>query len=111
MNKYLAIFLGAASDAQKQEISQEQGRKFMEAWGAWTQRHADAIVDPGAPLASTKRVDAAGIASAQNELTAFMIVQARSHEEAAQMFRDHPHVALMAGNAVEVMECPPLPTG
>lgn len=109
MKKYLAIFIGAASDSQKQEISQDQGGKFMEAWRAWAQKHSGAIVDPGAPLAKIKRVDSSGISSAQNKLTAFMIVQATSHEEAAQIFSDHPHVALLPGNAVEVIECPPLP--
>jgi len=111
VNRYLAIFIGAASDGQKQEISQDQGRKFMEAWGAWAQKHSGAIVDPGAPLAKTKRVDGTGISSVQNKLTAFMIVQAASHEEAAQIFSDHPHVALLPGNAVEIIECPPLPNG
>lgn len=109
MNKYLAIFIGAASEGQKQEISQDQGRKFMEAWGVWAQKHSGAIVDPGAPLAKTKRVDGAGISSTQNKLTGYMIVQADSHEEAAQIFSDHPHVALLPRNSVEVIECPPLP--
>jgi len=113
MNKYLAIFIGAASEGQKQEISQDQGqdqgKAFMEAWSAWAQKHGSAIADPGAPLAKTKRVDGAGISSVQNKLTAFMIVQAASHEEAAKVFSDHPHVSLLPGNAVEVIECPPLP--
>lgn len=109
MNKYLAICIAVASDSQKQEISQDQGTKFIEAWSAWAQNYSGAIVDQGAPLAKTKRVDGAGISNAQNKLTAFMIVQADSHEEAAQIFRNHPHVALLPGNAVEVIECRPLP--
>jgi hypothetical protein len=111
MGKYLAIFIGAATDQQKQEISQDQSREFMTAWATWAQKHSEAIVDPGFPLAATKRVGRNGISSVQNDRTAYMIVEAASHEHAAQLFSDHPHVSLLPGNAVEVMECPPLPKG
>ncbi len=109
MNKYLAIFIGSASEEQKQALSPAQGEHFMQAWAAWAQKHQGAILDPGAPLATTVRVSGAGITPAQNSWTAFMLVQAGTHAAAAQLFVDHPHVALMRGNAVEVVECPPLP--
>jgi hypothetical protein len=109
MARYLAIFIGAASATQKPAISPEQSQGFMAAWAAWARRHAAAIVDPGTPLAATKRVDVDGIADISNACTAFMIVEAGDHEAAALLFADHPHVALLPGNAVEVMECPPLP--
>ncbi|MFI7689702.1 hypothetical protein ACIBQ6_11555 [Nonomuraea sp. NPDC049655] len=42
--------------------------------------------------------------------TAYAIVEADTHEDAAQLFSDHPHIALMPGNSIEVLECPPIPS-
>ena len=44
-------------------------------------------------------------------MTAYVIVQAENHEEAAQMFEGHPHFTIFPGEAVEVMECLPIPGG
>lgn len=109
MNKYLAVFIGAASEGEKQEITEDQSRKFMTAWADWAQKHSSAIVDMGSPLAPTKRVDDSGTSNVQNKITAYMIVQAASPEDAAHVFSDHPHISLMSGNAVEVMESMPIP--
>ena len=43
-----------------------------------------------------------------NQLVAWMVVEARSADDAAAMFARHPHVLLMPGNAVDVMELLPL---
>ncbi|MDA0185406.1 hypothetical protein OJ997_34185 [Solirubrobacter phytolaccae] len=48
---------------------------------------------------SRDRSEAAG-----NRLVAWMIVEAESVDDAAGIFADHPHVSLMPGNAVDVME-------
>jgi hypothetical protein len=39
-----------------------------------------------------------------------VIVQADSHEAAARMFEGHPHFAIFPGDALEIMECSPIPT-
>ena len=35
--------------------------------------------------------------------------KAESHEAAARMFEDHPHVTIFPGDSVEIMECLPMP--
>jgi hypothetical protein len=40
-----------------------------------------------------------------------MVVEAASAEDAAAMFARHPHVSPRTGNAVDVMEVLPVPTG
>jgi hypothetical protein len=65
----------------------------------------------GGPLGKTKRVGANGIADVSNEMGAFTVVRAESHEAAAKMFENHPHFAIFPGEAVEVMPVLPIPAG
>jgi hypothetical protein len=37
------------------------------------------------------------------------VVQAESHDAAARMFTNHPHFTIFPGEAVEIMECLPIP--
>ncbi|MGZ3710974.1 MAG: hypothetical protein ACXVBE_04425, partial [Bdellovibrionota bacterium] len=57
----------------------------------------------------TKRIDKKGISDFKNELTAYTVVEAESHEAAAKLFLNHPHFAIFPGDAVEIMECLPIP--
>ena len=45
----------------------------------------------------------------RNELAAWTVVEAESHEAAARLFEGHPHFSIFPGDAVEVMECLPMP--
>lgn len=81
----------------------------MDAWMAWGEKHASSIVDHGTPLGKTKRIDAKGIADTRNNLAAYTLVKAESHEAAARLFEGHPHFTIFPGDGVEVMECLPLP--
>ena len=51
------------------------------------------------------------IADYSNELGAFTVVRAASHEAAAKMFENHPHFAIFPGEAVEIMPVLPIPGG
>ena len=42
-------------------------------------------------------------------MAAYTIVRADSHEAAADVFKDHPHFMMFPGEAIEVMECLPIP--
>lgn len=114
MKLYLAIFTGsaAAMDAWKAldpETRAQREQAGMQAWQQWATIHAGAIADRGAPLGRTKRVSAEGIADIRNAMGAWTVVRAETHEQAAAMFRDHPHFSIFAGDGVEVMECLPMP--
>ena len=116
MKRYLAVFLGSAAsmDAWKALSESERNRREqdgMKAWGDWVQRHEKAIVDGGSPLGKTKRIAAKGISDVRNELAAWTVVEADSHEAAAKLFEGHPHFSIFPGDAVEVMECLPMPGG
>jgi len=81
----------------------------MEAWMKWGTDNKMAIVDNGSPLGKTKRVDKTGITDVRNELGAYTVVEAESHEAAAKMFLNHPHFTFFPGESIEIMECLPIP--
>lgn len=114
MKHFLAIYLGSAEALTAWRSSDEKTRKEqekagMEAWSQWAVKNKDAIVDQGAPLGKTKRIDAHGISDIKNEMGAYTVVQAESHEDAAKLFVNHPHFMIFPGERVELMECLPMP--
>ena len=114
MKNFLAIFTGSPEamdawkslDAAQREAKEKAG---MEAWKAWVEQHHGSIVDHGAPLGKTKRTSAGGIADIRNNMAAYTVVRAESHDAAARLFEQHPHFTIFPGDAVEIMECLPLP--
>lgn len=116
MKNFLAVYIGTASSLEKSgwnakdAAAREQlERQGMEAWEAWVIENRASIVDHGTPLGKTKRISARGISDTKNEIAAYTIVRAESHEAAAKIFENHPHFTIFPGDSVEVMECLPLP--
>ncbi|MEZ5594986.1 MAG: hypothetical protein R3E84_01120 [Pseudomonadales bacterium] len=116
MPRFLAVMTGSAEARERSgfDILPDADREAREmagraAWGQWMQVNAHRLVDGGGPLGVTKRVDPNGVADASNNLAAFVLFEADSHEEAAALFIDHPHFAIFPGEAVEVMPVLPVP--
>jgi hypothetical protein len=117
MKNYLAIYVGTREALEKSGWTAlgEAERKSREArgvaaWGQWVERNASAIVDRGSPCGKTKQVSVDGIQDTTNNIAAYVIVRAESHADAARLFENHPHFAILPGHAVEIMECLPMPT-
>jgi hypothetical protein len=111
VKKYIVLYMasGAAFAKMMKESTPEQQKKGMEAWRKWMNKHKKSLVDGGAPLGKTKRVDAKGAANAKNEIGGYSIVQAQSHDAAAKMFgKDHPHLQI-PGAWLEIVEILPIP--
>jgi len=113
---YLAIFLGsktsprmnawmALPEAERRAKEQEG----IAAWKAWVEKHQTAISSMGGPLGKTKKVAQAGIEDVSNNIGAFVVVRAESHEAAARLFEKHPHFTIFPGEAVEIMPVLPIP--
>jgi len=114
MKRFLAIYTGAAAAmSQWQALSEpERSRRQaagVSAWKRWAEVNERSVIEMGGPLGRTKRIAGAGISDVRNEMMAFAIVQAESHEAAAQLFVDHPHFTIFPGDGVELMECLPIP--
>jgi hypothetical protein len=116
MKKFLAIYIGNEDARERSQWNtldanerKARERAGMEAWGAWVQKHASVIVDPGSPLGKTKRAAPEGLTDIKNVMAAYVVIQAESHEAAAKLFEQHPHFTIFPGDSVEIMECLPLP--
>lgn len=116
MKKFLAVYIGTASarenagwESMSEKQRQAQQKAGMEAWGQWVKSNQNAIVDSGTPLGNAKRISGQGVADTKNNIVAYVIVQADSHEAAARLFEKHPHFMIFPGDSVEVMECLPMP--
>lgn len=108
MTKFLVNYMGSEAGTFQIEMTDADNQAFMQAWGDWAEQHKDQILDGGAPVGKTKRVTADGISDAKNAITGYTIVEADTHQAAANMFTTHPHVAMLK-HPIEVMECPPIP--
>lgn len=112
MKKFMVLYMApsASFEAAMTSATPEQQQKGMQAWMTWMTANKASLVDGGAPLAKTKRVDASGARDVRNEVGGYSIVQADTHDAAAKLFgKDHPHLAMMPGGWIEVMEVVQIP--
>jgi len=114
MKQFLAIFLGSP-EATKKYMAQDEAtrkandKKGYDGWVQWLADHKADIAVMGSPLGKTKAVGRNGITDIHNEMGAWCVVQASTHEEAAKMFENHPHFTVFPGERIEVMEVLPIP--
>jgi hypothetical protein len=113
---YLAVFLGTktsprrlAWDALPEGERRAKEREGIAAWKAWVEKHQSSIVGMGGPLGKTKKVTSRGIEDISNQMGAFTIVRADSHDSAARLFEKHPHFIIFPGDSVEIMPVLPIP--
>jgi hypothetical protein len=100
---------GADFERMMKESTPEQQKKSMDAWMKWMGDHKASIVEGGAPLGKTKRVDSKGTSDTKNDIGGYSIVQAETAEDAAKLFgKDHPHLQ-MPGAWVEIIEVRHIP--
>jgi|SRR5579864_560709 len=114
MKRFLAVYTGSPASRAKWDQLDPARRKELEAtgikaWGGWMAEHRSIISEQGAPLGKTKRVGPEGISETRNNLVGYVVVQAESHDAAAKLFEKHPHFTIFPGEAVEIMECLPIP--
>jgi hypothetical protein len=116
MKNFLAVFTGTPQARERSDWNalsesdrNERAHAGTRAWHAWMESHQTQIVFAGSPIGKTKRVSRGGITSAQNNIGGYVVVSAESHEAAARLFENHPRFSMLPGEAVEVMECMPVP--
>lgn len=108
MKRFLAIYMGSPmSGLPRPDAATMQ--KGIVAWHKWMEDHQAAVLDAGGPLGKTKRTAKDGVSDIRNQMTGYIVVEAESHQAAADMFLNHPHFTIFPGDSVEVMECLPIP--
>lgn len=112
MARYLALYIGSAENtAAHAPLDAKTEQEGMVAWAEWAGVNGGAIIDQGAPLGRTKRVDKDGVSEVTNLITGYVLVEAASHAEAATLFERHPHFAVFSQrNSVEIIECLEMPS-
>jgi hypothetical protein len=111
MKKFLVLYMANRAEFEKmmKNSTPEQQKKGMEAWMKWMGDHKASLVDGGAPLGKSKRVDAKGASDTTNELGGYSIVQADSAEAATKIFgKDHPHLQMPSAR-IDIVEIMPVP--
>ena len=111
MTKFLVLYMANPADMEKmmRDSTPEQQKKGMEAWMKWMGERQASLVDRGAPVGKTKRIDAKGASQIKNSVCGYSVVQADSDDAAAQMFdKNHPHLQ-MPGAWIEVVEIMQMP--
>ena len=96
MKKFLVLFLTPVAVLENWMNTPAEDRKEMEdtmqvEWKEWMTSHADAFVEVPAGAGKTKVVGPNGVADTKNDIMMYGLVQAESHEAAAEMFVGHPH--------------------
>jgi hypothetical protein len=112
MKKFMVLYMvdPATFETMMRNSTPEMQKKGMEAWRKWMGAHQGSLIDGGAPLGKTVRVDANGAKEAKNGIGGYSVVKADSHEAATKMFaKDHPHLQMMPGAWVEIVEIMPVP--
>ena len=94
MKKFLITYLAPASviDEWKKKPAEErksEEEKMMAEWKAWMSKNAKRFSNPGAGAGKTKRVTAQGASDVRNDVLLYAVVQAESHDQAAQLFVGH----------------------
>jgi hypothetical protein len=111
MKKFLVLYManGAEFEKMMKNSTPEQQKRGMDAWMKWMDDHKASLVDGGAPLGKTKRVDSKGASDTKNDIGGYSIVQAESADAAAKIFdKDQPHLQ-MPGAWIEIVEIMQMP--
>jgi hypothetical protein len=106
MKKFMVLYMANGADFERmmKESTPEQQKKGMDAWMKWMGDNKASMVDGGAPLGKSKKIDTKGASDTKNDVCGYSIVQAETAEDATKMFgKDHPHLQ-MPGSWVEVIE-------
>ncbi len=104
MKKFLALYMAPVTVMDEwNKMTKEDQKKGMDEWMEWAKAHKSDLVELGNPVGKNKRVTKEGVSDRRNEVGGYSIVQADSHEEAAKIFADNPHLKT-PGTYVEVLE-------
>ena len=115
---FLAVFLGSKTNAKMGGMERAAGGRAARQ-GAAGNRGVEGLGRKapggarrhGRPARQDQEGRFSGIADIGNEMGAFTVVRAGSHEAAAKMFENHPHFTIFPGEAVEIMPVLPIPGG
>ncbi len=87
--------------ALPEETRKAQELQMQSEWNAWMGQHKEVILET-VSVGKPKRITATGVTDARNDIMMYSVIEAESHEQASQLFKDHPHFGI-SGAWIEVM--------
>jgi hypothetical protein len=100
MSKYVFIYHGGGVPA-----TPEEGKKAMDAWGAWFGSMGSAVVDGGNPIGKSSTVKSDGSlvsGGGANPASGYSLIEASSLEDAHKKAKGCP--ILQAGGTIEIAQ-------
>src|SRR5438105_5697851 len=96
MKKFLVLYRMDMGEMRKMmaSTSAEDRKKSMGEWEVWMKKNTTSFIDSGAPVGKTKQTTKGGVADIKNDIGGYSIVQAESHEAAAALFTNSPHLTI-----------------
>ena len=108
MKKFLVLYLAPTTvldDWMKKDPKEREAaeQKMQKEWQQWSSDHARIFDDEDAGVGKTKVVNPQGVSDSRNDVMLYATVEAGSHDEAAKLFKDHPHLQIPQAT-IEIME-------
>ena len=107
MSKYIFLYRGPASPMQ--DMSEEESKAAMEAWGAWIGRLGSTLTDVGNPFGARGSVADDGTSPEPADLHGYSIVDAADLDAARALTENHPFLTEGKGRfSVDIFELVPM---
>jgi hypothetical protein len=104
----MMVYKGDATDPA--DMTEEEGRAVMAAWGTWMENVGSALVDIGTPLAPGTSVVDDGTTATPTSLNGYSIVEAEDVDAARRLTDGHPFLSEGKGDyAIDLYEMLPVP--
>ena len=107
MEKFLVLYLAPIAGLEAwmqtdESIRKPAEEKMRSEWDQWMEANEGRVFDTSG-AGKTKLVTADGVSDSRNDVMLYSLVEAPSHDEAAQMFVGHPHFGI-PGATIEIMQ-------
>ena len=108
LKKFLALYLiptDVMADWAKTDpaIRKPAEEKMQAEWGRWMAQHSSMITLTQAAGKTKSITAAAGVGDIKNDIILYSIVEAETHDAAARIFVNHPHLTIPQ-SSIQVME-------
>ena len=108
MAKFILVYKGPVTDMS--DMTEEQSKAIMDAWGQWMGNVGTALLDIGQPMANGVSLVDNGAEGTAAELNGYSIVEANDMAAAKSLADGHPFLSEGKGNfAIDIYELMPVP--
>jgi len=105
MKKFLVTYFAPDETRNNRELmTPDNMKKYMDNWKAWTGKCGSALVDFGTPLGHSQKVSNNGSKKIGSDIVGFCILQSENIESAKTLLEGHPHLSWDANCEIQIQE-------